>query len=50
MGEANLFQSDFISAKFCYCNERVSFAAVEDNNRAIDIRGTLESYDLSKHG
>ena len=52
MGETKFFYLEFISAKFSYSNERVSFAAAElqHQNRAIDIRGALESYDLSKHG
>ena len=51
MGKAKFFYLEFISAKFSYSNERVSIAAVgvEHQNRAIDIRGALKSYDFPKH-
>ena len=40
-----------ISAKFSCCNAGVRFAfvGVKPENRAIDIRGALKSYDFCKH-
>ena len=52
MGEAKLFYSRFISAKFSYSDKRVCFAAVgvEHQNRAIDNSAALKPYDFLKHG
>ena len=50
MGKAIFFYSDLISEKYSYFNERLSFSAVKQYNRAIDNREAFQFCDFIKHG